>query len=77
MPVFAVDQDRLHPDRPRPLDVVVQRVPHHHRLAGVDLEQPEQRPEDRFVRLRLPVRVRRQHRVGDEPVMLDELGQVP
>ena len=51
----AVDEDGAHADRPRALDVRVDRVADHRGLLRRDLEQVEHGAEDRRVRLRLAV----------------------
>src|SRR5204862_30978 len=50
-----VQQERLHPERERAVDVVLGRVAHHRRRRRLDLEPLEHGVEDRRVRLRLAV----------------------
>src|SRR5438034_2129265 len=45
--LFRSEQDRAHPDRPRALDVVLDRVADHCRGGRLHLEQVEHGAEDR------------------------------
>ncbi len=72
----AVEQERLHPERPRALDVVLVGVADHRRLLRLDPEQRERVPEDLGMRLRAAEGARADRAVGVEPVMGDELVQV-
>ena len=49
----AVDEDRAHAERSRSLDVLLERVADHDRVARRDVERVERGLEDRRVRLRL------------------------
>ena len=77
MPPVTVDENGLHSYGERAFDVLAERVADHDRLGRCHLETLEQRQEDRLVRLRLPVRSRGEDGVGRQPVVNDELLQVP
>src|SRR5438034_7143539 len=74
--LFRSEQDRAHPDRPRALDVVLDRVADHCRGGRLHLEQVEHGAEDRRVRLRLPVVERADAGVDLEGVVTRELVHV-
>ena len=74
---LAVDEHRAHA-RPRcaPSMSSSSVSPTITASSGVDVEQLEHPPEDRLVRLRLPVRARGEHRVDAQAVMRDERVEV-
>jgi hypothetical protein len=76
VPVLAVDQDGAHPERPRALDVLLERVADHDGILGRDGKRGEGRLEDRGMRLDAPVRARVDDRVHIEAVVCDERVQV-
>src|SRR5205085_9290551 len=65
-----------HPERPRALDVVLERVADHRRLPRLDPEALQRGAEDRLVRLDPAVRPRADRRVDVEPVVEHELVEV-
>src|SRR5688500_12838205 len=69
---LPVDQEGLHAERPRTLDVVEQRVADHGRSARLDAEQLEGRAEDRRTGLHLPVDAGRDPGVHVELEVADE-----
>ena len=76
MAVLAVQQDGAHAERAGAFDVLLEGVPDHRRLRGLDIELLQRRLEDRRVGLHVAVRARADDRVDVEPVVCDELAQI-